>query len=226
MPTTTYTIRESNGYVIHDQPDQSEPIRRLIKEGGEVLSVAELLGVAIGPVPGLEASLKEYGSGTLKGLHSVSDICETLKIDQVQATRLLAIMSLGKRLYEPSQGSLTVIRDAQDAYVYCRTMANLPREQLKVLLLNSRYQVVHEEVLAIGSAEHLQVLPRDVFQAAVERRVPAIILVHNHPSDDSKPSKSDREFTKTVQEAGRLLGIELLDHVIVTRDTYASVLTS
>jgi DNA repair protein RadC len=97
-------------------------------------------------------------------------------------------------------------------------MNSLPKEQLRLLLINSRYQLVHEEILAVGQLDDLSIRPRDVFQPAVERRVAAILLVHNHPSGDPTPSQSDRDFTKVIQDAGELLGIELLDHVIIGHD--------
>jgi DNA repair protein RadC len=103
-------------------------------------------------------------------------------------------------------------------------MSQLAKEQLRVALINSHYQLVHEETLAIGSTEYLHIQARDIFQPAVERRVTAIILVHNHPSGDSTPSQSDSDFTEHMVAAGKLLGIELLDHVIIGADSYTSCL--
>lgn len=224
MPTKEYTIATQQ-YVIHDRPNEQLPVRRLQNEGGDVLSVNELLQISLGKVDGLQEIVKEYGVHFLTTLHSVPDIVESLNIDHLQATRLLAILSLGKRLYGESQGSLIQVRGIEDVYQQYRSMAHLTKEQLRVLLINSRYQLVHEETLAIGSTEYLHIHPRDVYQSAVERRVSAVILIHNHPSGDPTPSETDIEFTKQICEAGKILGIELLDHVIIGKDSSQSCLS-
>lgn len=229
MPTTTltptpYRLSDNKTYIIHDRPADDLPIRRLQTEGGEVLTANQLLQISLGQVDGFEPILKEYGVQFLTTLRTVPEIVAALKIDHMQATRLLAILSLGRRLFAEPQGSLLVIRGPQDVYDQYRSMATLAKEQLRCLFLNSRYHVVHEEILAIGNLDRLTIEARDVFQPAVERRVGAIILVHNHPSGDSTPSNTDLTFTKTIQEAGELLGIELLDHVIIAGTSYASCL--
>jgi len=228
MPTpsrTAYRIPEPQLYVIHDRPVEKLPIRRLQTEGPDVLSTGQLLQIALGQADGLEDSLQEYGVQFLTTLHSVSDVVEALKVDHLQATRLLAMLSLGRRLFSPAEGSMPVVRGIEDIFNAYRSMASLAKEQLRLLLINSRYQVVHEEVLAIGGVEGLQIPMREVFQPAVERRVVAVILVHNHPTGDPTPSEADIAFTQQVAKAGKLLGIELLDHVVIGRDSYRSCLS-
>jgi len=224
MPTATYTIPEVRSYIIHDRPVEALPIRRLQTEGPDVLSASQLLQISLGQADGFESILKEYGVQFLTTLHTVSDIVDTLKLDHLQATRLLAILSLGRRLFSAPQGALIVVRGINDVFEQYRIMVTLAKEQLRLLMLNSRYQVVHEEVLAIGGLDSIQISARDVFQPAVERRVSAIILVHNHPSGDPTPSQADYELTKRIKEAGELLGIELLDHVVIGRDEAKSCL--
>lgn len=218
----SYVLRDPQPYVIHDRPVDKEPMRRLQTEGADVLSASQLLQIALGQAEGFEDTLKEYGVQFLTTLKSVGEIVTTLKLSHLQATRLLAILALGRRLFSPAQGSMPIVRGIEDVFLNYRMMAALAKEQLRVLLLNSRYQVVHEETVAIGSLDSLQILPRDIFQPAVERRVGAIILVHNHPSGDPTPSAADKEFTRQVAEAGKILGIELLDHVVIGADAYQS----
>lgn len=220
--TASYRIAPRE-YVIHDRPLEDQPVRRLHNEGSDVLSVKELLDIALGSFKS-EAVLKEYGVQFLTTLRTVEEIEEVLHVDRVQATRLLAMLALGKRLYAPNQSSLVQIRGIEDVYNHYRMLASLPKEQLWLLLINSRYQVVHEEVLSIGSTESLHISPKDVFQSAVERRATAVILLHNHPSGDPEPSKTDYEFTTKMRSAAELLGIELLDHVIVAQQGYRSCL--
>ena len=221
-PSSRYLLSEPPTYVIHDRPIDRIPLHRLQSEGPDVLNVNELLHLALGEADGFPERVQEYGAAFLTTLHTLDDVMETLKLDRVQASRVLAILTLGRRLFTTGQGSLVTIRGAEDVFTHYRSMATLAREQLRVLLINSRYQLVHEEVLAIGGTEALNVSGRDVFQPAVERRVSAIVLVHNHPSGDPTPSESDLEFTVRMQEAGEILGIELLDHVIIGSAAYAS----
>jgi DNA repair protein RadC len=226
MLTSSYKVQEPRQYVIHDRPDDDLPIRRLQVEGADVLHVNDLLQIALGRVDNFDQLTQEYGAQFLTTLHTVPEIVETLHLDHIQATRLLAILALGKRLYSPSQGSLPIVRGAEDVFKYHRSLSALAKEQFRVLLINSRYQLIHEELVAVGSIDSLSISPRDIFQPAVERRVNAIILVHNHPSGDPTPSASDLEFTQTIKEAGELLGIELLDHIIIGQDSYFSCLKS
>jgi DNA repair protein RadC len=227
MPTTVsapYIIPAPPVYVIQDRPIDKIPLRRIQQEGPDVLTVQELIHLALGQAESVEGQLHEYGSGFLSTLHSVEDVMETLKLDRLQATRMLAILSLGRRLFSAEQGSLVQIQSIADVYSHCRSMSLLTREQLRLLLINSRYQIVHEEVLAIGGTETLSLTGKDVFQPAVERRITAVVLVHNHPSDDPTPSEADLAFTQRIQEAANVLGIELLDHVVIGRAGYCSCL--
>src|SRR6185312_2152732 len=96
--------------------------------------------------------------------------------------------------------------------------------QLRGLYLNSRYQVVHEEVISIGTLTSNVVHPREVFQPAIERGAVAIILAHNHPSGRLEPTSADLDITKQLVEAGKVLGIELLDHLIITATKHVSIL--
>jgi len=226
MQTNTYQIRVAQEYIIHDRPIDKLPIRRLQQNGGDTLATNELLQIALGRVDGFEQLIHEYGTHFLTTLHTVPEIVETLHLDHLQATRLLAILAIGKRLYAPEQGSLITIKGIEDIYEHYRSLANLAKEQLRVLLINSRYQLVHEEIVAIGTTDALTISPKEVFQSAVERRVTAVILLHNHPSGEPTPSTSDLTFTRTMKEAATLLGIDLLDHVIVARNGYASCLES
>ena len=166
--------------------------------------------------------LQEYGIYALTALHTVEEMTYALQISQKDAVNLLTSLELGKRFYGKNVGSLIQIRGVEDVYMHYRSMATLPKEQLRALLINSRYQVVHEELLAVGSIESLHITPRDTFQAAVERRVNGIILVHNHPSGDPTPSKADYDFTTATIEVGKVLGIQLLDHVIIAESGYMS----
>ena len=228
MPTITLPryVMSERSYTIYDRPDDKLPIRRLQKEGPEVLEVNELLQIALGRVDGFEELVREYGISFLTNLHTVPEIVKALKLDHLRATQLLAILGVGKRLFSPSYGSMITIRGAEDVYAHMRSMAFLPSEQLRILLLNSRYQLIHEQTLATGHVERLNVPVYEVLQPAVERRVFAFVLVHNHPSGDPTPSESDYAFSKQVQQACEIMHLQLLDHVIIAETGYSSCIES
>jgi DNA repair protein RadC len=226
MISGTYSISASRVYVIHDQPQDRPPQERLDGEGADVLSIKDLLGVVLEDTSVAATALHEYGIQFLTTLRTVSDVMDLLQLDKKEATKFLAALELGRRLYSPTYSSLLQVRGIEDIYKHYRVMATFPKEQLRILLINSRYQLVHEEILSIGSVESLHISAKDVFQSAVERRVTAVILVHNHPSGDPTPSAADYEFTEKMQAAAQVLGIELLDHVIIAENGSASCLNT
>jgi DNA repair protein RadC len=102
-------------------------------------------------------------------------------------------------------------------------MRDLPREHLRGIYLDTHNRVIHDEVISIGTINSNIVHPREVFKAAIEYNAAAIILVHNHPSGVATPSASDIEVTKQIIEAGRIIGINLLDHIVVTHSGFVSI---
>ena len=114
------------------------------------------------------------------------------------------------------------VRTAAQAFEHLKGMGHLQKEQLRGLYLNSRFQVIHEEIISIGSLTANIVHPREVFQPALEYGAVAVIVAHNHPSGFLEPTEADIEATDQLFEAGRVLGVELLDHLIIAGDTYKS----
>lgn len=220
--TDGYVIPVSH-YILRDQP-LIQPAESLRRYGPDPLALQELLQLAVGEIPGLSDKISHYGTPLLANLATVDEVQALLGVTSEQATKITAILALGKRIYTPASNPLPVVQSIQDVQKHCRGMAVLPKEQLKVLLLNSRYQVFHEETLSLGSADTLHIAPKEVFQSAAARSAVAIILVHNHPSGDPTPSEADISFTKAMLEAGELLGIPLLDHVILTTEQAVSCL--
>ena len=102
-------------------------------------------------------------------------------------------------------------------------MRDLPKEHLRGIYLNSRYKVIHDEVISIGTLTSNIVHPREVFKPALEYSATAVILAHNHPSGSTKPSTDDILVTKQLIETGKILGVELLDHIIITKNSFASI---
>jgi DNA repair protein RadC len=138
-----------------------------------------------------------------------------------EAERLAAAIELARRLLWPDDGP-GPIRSPRDACRAAASIRSASREHFLVLYLNARNVVIHEETISIGSLNANIVHPREVFRPAISRSAAAVILVHNHPSGDVTPSQEDLNLTARLVEAGRLLGIEVLDHLIVGESRYLS----
>jgi DNA repair protein RadC len=135
--------------------------------------------------------------------------------------RILACAELARR-YQPRVSLPEPVTRPAQAVAYFGELRVCQRETLDVLLLDARYGVIGIELIAVGSVAHVSVEPREVFAPAVAAFASAIVIAHNHPSGDARPSPQDVEFTRTMVEAGRVLNIEVLDHLVVTRRSYYS----
>jgi DNA repair protein RadC len=215
---------------IHDLPSEERPREKLIEHGPGALSIDELLAVILVTGTKKEALLqmtnrilKEYGEKSILSATDVKTLSEDLDIPEVKAAQIIACGELGRRFHKKSKNGVPVLRTAEDVYAYTLDMRNLTKEHLRGLYLNAHYQLVHDEVISIGTVDANIVHPREVFRPALAYAAAAVILVHNHPSGNVRPSDADLQVTKQLKEAGRLIGIDLIDHVIVTSDTYTSI---
>ena len=209
-------------YVLHDQPLVQSDTANDYSEGDS--TVRTLLAVVLGVPEDELPKLKEYGARALTSLHSATDAKAMLGVTSEQSVKIAAVVSLGRALYQNVGNPLPVVRGIDDVTRLCQSMTTLEKEQLRVLVINSRYQVIYEETLFIGTDDQIGITPRDVFQPAAARQASAIILIHNHPSGDATPSQADRELTVRIREAGEVLGIALLDHVVITASRSVSCL--
>jgi len=225
-PSTRYVLR------VKDLPDQERPRERLVELGPAQLSVAELVAVVWGVgsrnedvLAMAQRTLQEYGSKTISSELSPKRLAATADIPIVKACQIVASFELGRRFYASSNSGRPVqVRTAKQAYLYMKSMGNSQKEQLRGLYLNSRYQVIHDEVISVGSLTSNIVHPREVFQPAIERGAVAIIIAHNHPSGRLEPTTADIDVTDQLVVAGEVLGIELLDHLIITSSKYISIM--
>jgi DNA repair protein RadC len=203
----------------------------MLRHGPKGLTLAELVAVLLGVGTRREdvlamahRVLKEYGERTLLSETQPERLAEVLQIPVSKACQLVASFEIGRRFYESRGGKPVVVRTAQQAYKYLRSMADMQKEQLRALYLNSRYQLIHEEIVSVGSLTANIVHPREVFQPAIEYGAVAVIVAHNHPSGSLEATQADIEVTSQLMRGGRLLGIELLDHLIITQDTFISII--
>lgn len=216
---------------LKDMPTEEKPREKLMLLGPASLSVAELLAILLGMGTKKEdvlsmtkRILKEYGEKTVINETNPKAIAQSLDIPIVKACQIVACFELGRRFFEKRGGRPVFVRTSKQAYQYLKEMGSFKKEHLRGLYLNSRYQVIHEEAISIGSLTANLVHPREVFRPALEYSAVAVILAHNHPSGSTKPTFTDLETTRQLIEGGRVLGIELLDHLIITKNKFLSIL--
>jgi DNA repair protein RadC len=220
----TYVLR------IKDMPNEDKPREKLIKYGPSNLTVSELLAVILTTgtvkedVLAMSARVvKEYGERALSAQINPTILAADLNIPVQKAAQIVACSELGRRFYQKNKNGLAMVRTAKDVFLYTRDMERLPKEHLRGLYLNSHYRVIHDEVLSIGTINANLIHPREVFKPALEYGAAAVILVHNHPSGITTPSAADIEITEQLVAAGKIMGINLIDHVIVGHTKYISI---
>ncbi len=238
---TRYTLRDNSSitgeqprrYVLRvkDLDEDQKPREKLLSAGPGGLSVSELVAILLGVGTKKEEVmtmatriLKEYGERAIVNERNPQHLADTLQIPLHKACQIVASFELGRRYFEQRAGKAVYVSTAQQAFDYLRDMGAMQKEQLRGLYLNSRYQVIHEEVISVGSLTSNIVHPREVFQPAIEHGAVAIIIAHNHPSGDLEETYADNEVTERLLLASKILGIDLLDHLIIAKDTYRSIL--
>ena len=195
---------------------------RLLALGAEVLDSRDLLAVIVGGGPGAERAAERLLDlrGGLPGLArcSLFDLLEAPGIGESRAAAVLAASELGRRLVEASRPLRPVISSPADVDAHLRPrMAGLEQETFVVLVLNTKNEVIASPTIGVGTLSSCGVHAREVFRGAVKAAAASVILAHNHPSGDTKPSPEDIRTTRRMVEAGELLGISVLDHVIIGR---------
>lgn len=115
-----------------------------------------------------------------------------------------------------------IITNSQDVFNYCQEMKNLPKEYLRGLYLNVKNQVIHDEIISIGTIDQSIAHPRDIFRPAVIHNAAAFILVHNHPSGDLTPSNSDIRLSQKLEKASEIMSIQFTDSIIIAGDSFVS----
>ncbi len=231
-----FILDGSDQYVIpmvKDAPSELTPAEKIVKHGPDTLTAAELFSLIITPDADSNETatevaariMKEYGDKGALSSTNVRKVSEDLSIPLSQAIQVAACAELGRRFYKKNDMAVPAIRSARDVFAYAADIRELPKEHLRGIYLNTHYKVIHDEVISIGTVDTSIIHPREVFKPALEYSAAAVVLVHNHPSGEAKPSDADVAVTKQLVEAGKLLGIELIDHVIVTKEEFTSIKT-
>ncbi|HHY77771.1 MAG TPA: DNA repair protein RadC [Clostridiales bacterium] len=203
----------------------------MYKMGPKALSNAELLAII------LRTGIKNQSALNLaykilskhNGLRflvntTVEELSQIDGIGLAKATQLMAAAELGRRISQYKTDDEIYIRCPKDAAeLLMEDMRYLNKEHMKVILLNIKCKVISVEEISVGSLSSSLAHPREIFIPAVKKSSAAIIMVHNHPSGDPHPSKDDVDLTKRIYEAGKILGIELYDHIIIGNGNYVSL---
>jgi DNA repair protein RadC len=208
---------------LKDLPESVRPRERLLHVGAEHLSPAELLAIILrtGGRSGNVLDLANRILADFKGLAgidaaSVPELRRHDGLGEVKAIELKAAFELGRRLASLNPGERRQVRSPQDiANLFKAEMGALGQEHLKVLLLNTKNQIIASPDVYRGSLNTVGVRVGEVFREAIRQNSAALVLVHNHPSGDPTPSPEDVELTREVAQAGTLLGIDVLDHLII-----------
>lgn len=224
-------IKETSYYHtrIRDWPENERPREKLILHGPASLSDAELLAIFIRTGSG-EVTAVDIAKKLLidfNGLHDLSirslgELRRMKGIGAAKGTTLLAAFELAKRINRGEPIHKKKIRGACDVFrYYGPVLKDLKKEVFNIILLDSQNQVIIEKTISEGSLDASIVHPREVFKEAITESASALLLIHNHPSGNSNPSNEDRQITKSLVGAGKLMGIAVYDHIIIG-DTYYS----
>lgn len=222
---------QSAAYRITDLEASERPRERLARVGPQALSTAELLAILLRVgVPGENAVqvgqrlLQELGG--LSGIHRADfeEVCKQHGIGPAKAAQIKAAIELGRRLLVESPDERPAIHSPADAAgLLLYEMSALEQEELRIVLLDVRNRVLDIVIQYRGSVSSSQVRVGELFKAAVRRNASSIIVVHNHPSGDPTPSPDDVALTRAIVQAGKLLDIDVLDHLVIGRGRWVSL---
>jgi len=219
----------SKSFTIHDLPKEERPRERLVKFGEQALSVQELLQLILGRgiagesvVVTAQKLLSQFGSLQKLAETSIEELSSVKGIGLAKATQIKAVFEIGRRLStQAAPYKSKELTDPEKVYRLIKSkLKDYHKEHFYIIVLNSRNWSVAE--ISVGSLNASIVHPREVFAEAIKNKAASVIFAHNHPSDDPEPSEDDLVTTKQLTEAGKILGIEVVDHIIVTKNSYFS----
>lgn len=217
---------EKQFYTMKSIPQEERPCEKCLLRGPESLSDAELLAVILRTGSKGESALElsrkilalgGEGNGLLGIYHmSISDLIKIRGLGKVKAVQLKAIAELSKRFARAQFSEGISFKDPVSvAEYYMEELRHLEQEVLLVVMLNSKGRLIRDQIVSKGTVRASLISPREIFIEALRNQAVSIILLHNHPSGVPDPSPEDIELTKRVKEAGEMLGIELIDHIII-----------
>lgn len=213
---------------IRDLPLSTRPREKLLARGRENLSDGEILALLLGSGSSKQNAitlakkiLKRFNWDKLREV-SIENLQEIDGIGKAKATRIKAAIEVGERVFRPAPLNRVVINSRDKALAELKEIAAKKQEYVVVLYLNARSEMIQKETVGLGNLNTNLIEPKEVFAPALATPCSGIILAHNHPSGDPSPSQEDLAFTKRIWEGGRIMGVDLLDHIIVAEERYFS----
>lgn len=210
-----------------DLPAEERPLYRLHHAGSSALATTELLALVLGTAeaPGLSADLLGvFGSLHQLARASKTQLMKIRGIGEAQAGRLVAVLELSRRLQAPPADERPrVTSPADGANLLLPRLSHLEQEELHVVLLDTRNRVLDVQAIYKGSLNSSMIRIGEIFRPAIEAPAAAVIVAHNHPSGRADPSPEDISVTRQIVKAGKLLDIEVLDHLIIGQGVYVSL---
>jgi DNA repair protein RadC len=211
---------------IKDLPKIERPREKLEKYGPEKLSNSELLAILLRTgskgINVVELSNKILKKFSSKGISkaNVKELKNTFGLGSAKACEIVACFELGRRLLQNKQSVLLL--SPKDVWGELKDIRDNKKEHFVIFFLDARNQEIKRETVLVGSLNANLVHPREVFEPVVRYLAAQVIVAHNHPSGDPEPSEDDLEITKRLIEAGKILGIEVVDHIIITKSDFLS----
>ncbi|MFA5754103.1 MAG: DNA repair protein RadC [Patescibacteria group bacterium] len=213
---------------IKDIPKVDRPREKLVSRGADSLKDSELLAILLrtgkvgkNVIEIASQILSKYSKKRLLQM-TYEDLVKIDGINSAKATTLLAAFELTKRSLEVNDTNLPVITSAKDAVFQLTDLRGLKKEHFIALYTNARNRLIYRETISVGNLTANLVHPREVFESALQCSASYIFVAHNHPSNDKEPSQNDIIITKRLVEAGKIMGIKIVDHIIITKDSYLS----
>jgi DNA repair protein RadC len=223
-------VEKSSSFTVRDLPRQERPRERLQKFGPEALSAQELLALVIGRgiskksvMSIAQELLVKFGNVKAISQATIEELSQIKGIGLAKAAQIKACFELGRREdLEPELKNFD-IKDPEAVVKAIRgSIQDKAKEHFKLILLNPRNKIIGISTISIGTLNASLVHPREVFKDAIMHSAASVVLAHNHPSGDPEPSEDDLKITKKMVESGKILGIEVLDHIVIGKDNFCS----
>lgn len=217
---------------LRDYPEGEKPREKLMSMGPSSLTNTELLAILLGSgasgrsVLDIAEEVMTMGEGGIRSLTDCTpeELCSIRGMGRAKCCTLLASVELGKRLAAARPSQRQSVRSSDEvAGLYMERLRYEKKEMFMCLLINVKGVIIEDVVVSVGDLCSSPTHPREVFAKAVRRSAGSVIFLHNHPSGDPEPSQSDIETTERLEEAGRILGIPVLDHIIIGDGKYVSL---
>lgn len=211
---------------IKDLPRLDRPREKIIKYGPEKLTNTELLAVLLGSgtknINVLELARRVFQNFPKEKLAEAnfSQLKNIFGLGPTKACEIIACFELSRRILKDKKS--TLLLSPKDVWENLRDIRDNKKEHFVVFYLDTRSQSIEREIISVGTLNANLIHPREVFEPAVKNLAAQVIIAHNHPSNNHLPSNDDGEITKRLVEAGKILGIEIIDHVIVTKNSFFS----